>query len=148
MTAAASERRGPRDLDAVVDEVVPRLEDPDVAGAEDIVRGRVRHTGDPLATARRYREIAEQKGLSIRQLVIEVTARETFVGTPQQVAEQIDRNVQDDAADGYILVPHLTPHGLDEVVDLVVPELQDRGAFRTAYEHDTLRENLGLKALG
>lgn len=122
--------------------------DPDVVGAEDIVRGRVRHTGDPVATARRYRDIAEHKGLTIRQLVIEVSARETFVGTPREVAEQIDRNVQDDAADGYILVPHLTPHGLDEFVDLVVPELQDRGVFRTEYAHETLRENLDLPPLG
>ena len=41
-------------------------------------------------------------------------------------------------------MPHLTPHGLDEFVDTVVPELQDRGVFRTDYEHDTLRGHLDL----
>ncbi|CNL65547.1 FMNH2-utilizing oxygenase [Mycobacterium tuberculosis] len=41
-------------------------------------------------------------------------------------------------------MPHLTPHGLDEFVDTVVPLLQERGAFRTEYAGATLRENLGL----
>ena len=42
--------------------------------------------------------------------------------------------MQDDAADGYILVPHLTPHGLDRFVDEVVPLLQERGVFRADYD--------------
>jgi hypothetical protein len=42
------------------------------------------------------------------------------------------------------LVPHLTPHGLDDFVDQVVPLLQERGAFRTEYTGPTLREHLGL----
>ena len=60
------------------------------------------------------------------------------------MADTINDHVQNDAADGYIFVPHLTPHGLDEFIDKVVPELQDRGVFRTEYEHDTLRGHLGL----
>ena len=86
---------------------------------------------DPLAVARNGASWPTAKSLSIRELIIEVTARTPFVGTPGQVAEQINRHVQDDAADGYIFVPHLTPHGLDEFIDKVVPELQDRGVFRS-----------------
>ena len=52
--------------------------------------------------------------------------------------------MQDDAADGYILVPHLTPHGIDRFVDDVVPLLQERGVFRADYEGPTLRDHLGL----
>jgi alkanesulfonate monooxygenase SsuD/methylene tetrahydromethanopterin reductase-like flavin-dependent oxidoreductase (luciferase family) len=118
--------------------------DPDIEGSISITRGRVRHERDPLAVAAGWRRLAEEKNLSIRQLIIEVTARTAFVGTPRTVAEQIDCHVQDDAADGYILVPHLTPHGLDDFVDRVVPELQDRGVFRADYEGTTLREHLGL----
>ncbi len=55
-----------------------------------------------------------------------------------------DDHVQADAADGYILVPHLTPHGLDGFVDQVVPLLQERGTFRTDYTGPTLRDHLGL----
>ena len=78
-------------------------------------------------------------------MIIEVTARQQFVGTPARVAAEIDRYVQSDAADGFVLVPHLTPAGLDEFVDKVVPELQELGSFRTEYTGVTLREHLGLR---
>ena len=109
-----------------------------------ITQGRVRH-GDPVAVARRYRERAEAENLSIRELVIAVTSRQQFVGTAAQIADEIDQYIQADACDGFILVPHLTPHGLDEFVDRVVPLLQERGAFRTEYTGETLREHLGLQ---
>ncbi len=119
------------------------LPDIDPTGDTGITRGRVRH-GDPVAVARRYRERAEAESLSIRELVIAVTSRQQFIGTAAQIAEEIDQYVQADACDGFILVPHLTPHGLDEFVDRVVPLLQERGAFRIAYAGETLREHLGL----
>jgi hypothetical protein len=52
--------------------------------------------------------------------------------------------VQADASDGFILVPHITPGGLDEFADTVVPILQERGIFRAEYQGSTLREHLGL----
>ncbi|CAM4390956.1 Nitrilotriacetate monooxygenase component A [Mycobacterium basiliense] len=118
---------------------------PDVEPTSDfgITQGRVRHA-DSVAVARQYRERAQAENLSIRELVIAVTSRQQFVGTPEHIADEIDRYVQADACDGFILVPHLTPHGLDEFVDRVVPLLQERGAFRTAYTGATLREHLGL----
>jgi alkanesulfonate monooxygenase SsuD/methylene tetrahydromethanopterin reductase-like flavin-dependent oxidoreductase (luciferase family) len=76
--------------------------------------------------------------------IIAVTSRQQFVGTPAQVADEIDLHVQSDACDGFILVPHLTPHGLDDFVDGVVPLLQERRSFRTEYTGHTLREHLGL----
>jgi FMN-dependent oxidoreductase (nitrilotriacetate monooxygenase family) len=118
--------------------------DPDVDGIEEMTQGRVRHVRDPLAVAAKWRRLAEQHGWSIRRLVIETTSRVSFVGTPASVAAQIDDHVQQDAADGYILVPHLTPHGLDEFVDKVVPILQERGVFRPDYTGHTLRDHLGL----
>lgn len=118
---------------------------PEVEPADDptVTQGRVRH-GDPKALAAAWRERAEAERLSIRELVIAVTAREQFVGTPERVATDIDHHVQADACDGFILVPHLTPRGLDEFVEKVVPVLQERGAFRTAYTASTLREHLGI----
>jgi alkanesulfonate monooxygenase SsuD/methylene tetrahydromethanopterin reductase-like flavin-dependent oxidoreductase (luciferase family) len=118
---------------------------PDVEPADDptITQGRVRH-GDPKAVAAAWRERAEAEKLSIRELVIAVTSRQQFVGTPAQVADEIDLHVQSDACDGFILVPHLTPHGLDDFVDGVVPLLQERGSFRTEYAGHTLRDHLGL----
>jgi hypothetical protein len=73
-----------------------------------------------------------------------VTGRQNFVGTPAGVAAALDEFVQADASDGFVLVPHITPGGLDEFAETVVPLLQERGAFRTEYEGKTLREHLGL----
>jgi FMN-dependent oxidoreductase (nitrilotriacetate monooxygenase family) len=117
------------------------LPDFDPTGDTGITQGRVRH-GDPIAVARRFRERAEAENLSIRELIIEVTSREQFVGTAAHIASEIDRYIQADACDGFILVPHLTPHGLDEFVDQVVPLLQERHAYRTEYTGHTLREHL------
>jgi N-acetyl-S-(2-succino)cysteine monooxygenase len=47
--------------------------------------------------------------------------------------------------DGFLIQPPYLPGGLDDFVDLVIPELQQRDIFRTEYEGSTLRENLGLK---
>ena len=42
-------------------------------------------------------------------------------------------------------MPPFLPGGLDDFVELVLPELRRRGLFRTEYEGRTLREHLGLK---
>ncbi|MFI6761109.1 NtaA/DmoA family FMN-dependent monooxygenase [Micromonospora sp. NPDC050417] len=119
--------------------------DPDT-GENTIARGRasVRMYRDPIATARQWREQAAAKNLSIRELIIEVTGRQSFVGAPATVAAAIDELVQADASDGFILVPHVTPGGLDGFADTVVPILQERGVFRTDYEGESLRDHLGL----
>ncbi|MFC9616077.1 NtaA/DmoA family FMN-dependent monooxygenase [Streptomyces sp. NPDC056938] len=119
--------------------------DPDL-GEHTIARGRaqVRMYRDPLATAREWRERAAANKWSIRDLVIETGNRQSFVGSPATVAETIDEFVQADAADGFILVPHITPGGLDVFADTVVPLLQERGVYRTEYEGSTLRDHLGL----
>ncbi|WP_326655789.1 NtaA/DmoA family FMN-dependent monooxygenase [Streptomyces sp. NBC_00385] len=119
--------------------------DPDL-GEHTIARGRaqVRMYRDPLAIAREWRELAAAKNWSIRDLVIETGNRQAFVGSPDTVASTINDFVQADAADGFILVPHITPGGLDVFADTVVPILQERGVFRTEYEGATLRDHLGL----
>ena len=122
--------------------------DPD-PGENTTARGRasVRMHRDPLATAAQWRAKAEAGQLSIRELIIEVTGRQTFVGSPATMAGQINDLVQADASDGFILVPYITPGGLDQFADTVVPLLQERGVFRTEYEGPTLRDHLGLEPL-
>ncbi|MEV7656579.1 NtaA/DmoA family FMN-dependent monooxygenase [Streptomyces anulatus] len=109
----------------------------------EITQGRVRH-GDPFAIVARWRAISEAKGLSLRQTVIETTTRQSFIGSPRTVAAELTAFVDERAADGFILVPHLTPSGLDDFVDRVVPLLQESGAFRSEYTGSTLRSHLGL----
>ncbi|MGC5346552.1 NtaA/DmoA family FMN-dependent monooxygenase [Streptomyces sp. DT171] len=115
--------------------------DPDPGST--LTQGRVR-VGDPLTVAAKWRALAQAKGLSIRQTVIETTARQSFIGTPRTVAAAMEEFVTAEAADGFILVPHLTPGGLDDFVDQVVPLLQERGIFRSEYDGTTLRSHLGL----
>jgi FMN-dependent oxidoreductase (nitrilotriacetate monooxygenase family) len=126
---------------------LPKI-DPD-RGENTIARGRasVRMYRDPLAVAKQWRELAEAKQLSIRELIIEVTGRQSFVGTPLSVAEAINAYVQDEVSDGFILVPHITPGGLDSFADTVVPILQEKGVFRSDYSGTTLRDHLGLGEL-
>lgn len=120
-----------------------------VVGEQVMSQGRasVRMHRDPLATARAWRERAEAEDLSIRDLMIEQTARQTFVGSPTTIADEIQHLVEAEASDGFILVPHITPGGLDPFVDQVVPILQERGVHRTEYEGTTLRDHLGLAPL-
>jgi FMN-dependent oxidoreductase (nitrilotriacetate monooxygenase family) len=122
------------------------VEDP-ILGENTISKGRasVRMYRDPIATANEWRALAEAKNLSLRDVVIEVTGRQSFIGTPAAVADAMDEFVQTDASDGFVLVPHITPGGLDDFAEKVVPVLQERGSFRTEYEGTTLRDHLRLR---
>ncbi len=101
-------------------------------------------TGRRQATADEWRAQAQAEGLSIRELMVRKAARQTFVGSAETIAAQLDEHVQSRACDGFILVPHIIPAGLDAFADRVVPLLQERGSFRTEYDGTTLREHLGL----
>ncbi|MCW2529872.1 MAG: FMN-dependent oxidoreductase, nitrilotriacetate monooxygenase family [Pseudonocardiales bacterium] len=128
------------DPDGPLPELEPELGEPKIAQGT----ARARQFTDRLATAAEWRAIAAAKNLSIRELMIELTGRQSFIGSPQTIADEIDRFVQADASDGFILIPHITPGGLDAFADKVVPLLQEKGAFRTEYEGTTLRDHLGL----
>lgn len=69
----------------------------------------------------------------------------TFTGSVLQAADFIEKWVRNHASDGFNVLPQLFPTVLEAFVDKVVPELQNRGLFRTEYEGKTLRDNLGLK---
>jgi FMN-dependent oxidoreductase (nitrilotriacetate monooxygenase family) len=92
--------------------------------------------------------IARERNLSLRQLADEVAAggygHWSIRGTPEQVADQLEARFEARAADGFNLMPATLPGGLGDFVDLVVPELQRRGLFRTRYAGTTLRDHLGL----
>ena len=64
-----------------------------------------------------------------------------IVGTPSQVADELERWMDSTGIDGFNIVPIVQPGGFRDFVEMVVPELQRRGRVRTAYDGDTLREN-------
>ncbi|MFN8495597.1 MAG: LLM class flavin-dependent oxidoreductase [Caldilineaceae bacterium] len=67
-----------------------------------------------------------------------------FVGTPQQLASRLREWFESYAADGFHLLPAVLPDGLAELVQELVPELQQHGVFRIAYTGRTLRDHLRL----
>ncbi|MEU8265580.1 NtaA/DmoA family FMN-dependent monooxygenase [Sphaerisporangium sp. NPDC049002] len=98
-----------------------------------------------LALIAQWRELAAAENLSIVQLVRRVAPRHrSFVGTPSQIADEWVHYVRTRAVDGFNITPHLVPSSLEDIVDKLVPQLQERGAYRTAYEGTTLREHLAL----
>ena len=94
-------------------------------------------------------EQSRRDGLTIRQVAQHFAGARghwRVVGTAADVADELEAWFTGGACDGFNVMPAFFPGELDSFVDRVVPELQRRGLFRTAYEGSTLRANLGLSA--
>jgi len=92
-------------------------------------------------------ELARGENLTIRQLYERIAGGRghlTVVGTAAQVADRMQEWFEQEAADGFNLMPPSLPGGLDDLLGLVVPELQRRGLFRKSYDSSTLRGHLLL----
>ena len=92
-------------------------------------------------------QMARRENMTIRQLYLAASAgrgHRSVIGTPAQVVDAMQSWVEAGAADGFNIIPAYLPGGIEDFVELVVPELQRRGLFRLAYEGRTMRENLGL----
>jgi FMN-dependent oxidoreductase (nitrilotriacetate monooxygenase family) len=105
---------------------------------------------EPNGTKSRFQlvtALARREQLTIRQLYLRVaTARGhwSIHGTPESIVDRLEEWFLKGGADGFNIMPPTLPGGLDDFVELVLPELRRRGLFRTEYEGKTLRENLGL----
>jgi len=91
--------------------------------------------------------LAARENLTIRQLYLIVASGfggRVIVGTPTSIADDMEVWFTTGAADGFNICPTHLPGGAQDFADLVIPELQRRGLFRTEYAGPTLRENLGL----
>jgi alkanesulfonate monooxygenase SsuD/methylene tetrahydromethanopterin reductase-like flavin-dependent oxidoreductase (luciferase family) len=99
---------------------------------------------------RAWREEAAEKGLSILEFARsrQGSRGSSFTGSYDTVADQLAEYARVGAIDGLNITPWLVPGGIDDIVDELVPRLQERGVYPTEYEGTTLRENLGLPALG
>lgn len=93
-------------------------------------------------------DLAVRQKFTWRQLVRLVSDSKghlMVVGTPEEIADAMVDTFDQNAADGFNVLPATVPGGLKDFVELVVPELRRRGKFRSGYSGQTLRENLGLK---
>ncbi|MGX9935587.1 LLM class flavin-dependent oxidoreductase [Advenella kashmirensis] len=96
-------------------------------------------------------DLAQRDNLTIRQLYLRISGargHQQVVGTPTQIADQLQQWFEEGGADGFNIMSPWLPGGLDDFIADVLPELRRRGLFRTEYEGRTLRENLGLKQPG
>ncbi|WP_443053966.1 hypothetical protein [Streptomyces sp. IBSBF 2435] len=135
------------------------LLDTDLPAAERLARleesaawqpaGRLRHVGPASGLTALLRELAaDVDGVRLHPAELGADLRVlTGQVLPALAADEWTRYVRTRAADGFNIVPHLLPSSLTDIVDTVVPELQERGSYRTAYEGTTLREHLALPPL-
>ena len=96
------------------------------------------------STTDHIKKYAKEQNLTLREVALrEATPRSPFTGTPEKIANEIIRWVDEEGADGFIIAT-TAPHTLDDFVDKVIPLLQKEGRYRTEYPADTLRGNLGI----
>jgi FMN-dependent oxidoreductase (nitrilotriacetate monooxygenase family) len=113
---------------------------PELAGEDSINGGKSRFS---LIV-----DLARSEDLTVRQLIGRLAGgrgHRTMVGTPEQVADDLQLWFENGAADGFNFMPPSIPDQLEVFVDHVVPILQKRGLFRTEYEGTTLRDHYGLE---
>jgi N-acetyl-S-(2-succino)cysteine monooxygenase len=104
-------------------------------------------TNGPLSRQRLLLEAAQRDNLTLWELcLLNAGPRGHLltVGTPTQIVDVMEHWFKNGAADGFNVMPAWLPGSLTDFVDMVIPELQRRGLFRTEYEGTTLRHNLGL----
>ena len=93
-------------------------------------------------------EMAKRENMTVAQLAKYVGGSFSIleiIGTPRQIADEMESWFDSGACDGFNIMFPFLPQGLDDFVDLVVPELQERGIYRSEYRGETLREHLGLE---
>jgi FMN-dependent oxidoreductase (nitrilotriacetate monooxygenase family) len=92
-------------------------------------------------------ELARRENLTIRDYYLRYAngrGQRTVKGSPQRIADEMEDWFLKEGVDGYLVQPPYLPGGLNDFVDLVLPELRRRDLFRGAYEGPTLRDHLGL----
>lgn len=100
------------------------------------------------STTDKLKHLARTERLTLRQMAYRATTpKSAFLGTPTRIADTMQDWFEAGAADGFMISAAVLPDGLTDFIEHVVPILQARGLFRTEYEADTLRGNLGLPRL-
>ena len=98
--------------------------------------------------ARVLESIARRRNLTIRQLrdyAAVSSGHRVLMGTPTQVADDLESWFKSGACDGFAIMTPYSPQPFETFVDRVVPILVERGLFRKEYAGKTLREHLGLE---
>ncbi|MBI6944354.1 LLM class flavin-dependent oxidoreductase [Pseudomonas putida] len=114
-----------------IDFAAYELDEPIGASKGNAIQSATRQLQENAWTRRR---LLEQHALGGRYV--------TLVGSPEQVAEHLIAWIDETGLDGFNLTRTVTPESYEDFIDLVVPQLQQRGRYKTAYAEGTLREKL------
>ena len=106
------------------------LDEPPRDFSEDAIQG----AGQPSSDNPTVRQLGE--GLAVGG------GANVIVGSPQTVADELQRWMDTTDIDGFNLAYTVLPECYEEFVDLVVPELQSRGVYKSSYKEGTLRQKL------
>jgi FMN-dependent oxidoreductase (nitrilotriacetate monooxygenase family) len=90
-------------------------------------------------------QIAQQRGWTKRQLLQELAMGGRYpvvVGDATEVAEELSSWMDEGEIDGFNLTRTVVPESFEDFIDIVVPALQERGLYKTAYEQGSLRRKL------
>jgi alkanesulfonate monooxygenase SsuD/methylene tetrahydromethanopterin reductase-like flavin-dependent oxidoreductase (luciferase family) len=91
-------------------------------------------------------DLAQAENLSTREVLTRApSSHHHIVGTATAVADAMEERLEAQAADGFTMMVDMLPEGVDDIVNLLVPELQRRGLFHKEYAHRYLRDMLGLE---
>lgn len=116
-----------------VDDTFTEAEMKALSGIQAIRDRVMERSGSAEPTVRDFMRITGRASLS-----------HAIVGDPVEIADYMEEWFTTPACDGFVIGCSHQPAGLEQFVDLVVPELQRRGLFRTEYRGRTLRDHLGL----
>lgn len=119
-----------------------------VVDSAAVTRGSGFEARDTRKLVDGWRQEARENDWNVRDFVIHHTSRGNdtngFIGSPATIADSLQRYADSGIVAGFNISPYLTPVGLDDIVNRLVPELQDRGIYPADYAGTTLREHLGL----
>ncbi len=107
-------------------------------------------TDNDLGVASRFRvvlDIVDREKPTIRQLIQRLAGargHQVVAGTPEQIADAMQRWFENGAADGFNVMPPYLPGGFGTFAAEVLPILRKRGVFREDYTGTTLRDHFGL----
>jgi alkanesulfonate monooxygenase len=113
-------------------------------GPDEVLRHR--HTNAVQSAVETFTTIDPTKEWTVREMADWVGVGgfgPVFVGSPSTVADLMQEWIEDTDVDGFNLAYAVTPESFEDAVDLLVPELQKRGVYKTEYRPGTLREKLG-----
>lgn len=107
----------------------------------DIPRSEMRGFAKALS------KLAQRHGFNLRQIrdYAAISVHPLLIGTPEMVADELERWFRMGACDGFMLLPSFLPGPVEAFCEGVIPILQKRGLFRTDYTGHTLRDHFGLR---